>query len=80
MNHLNSPQFRYAAFEAGISVALILLAETAAVLQGTINGREALAAGTLALIPLLNRLKEGIKDSMRAANGAVVPSDVQPQT
>lgn len=77
MNHLKSPQFAYAAFEAGASIILIALAEAAAILTGTVSLREAAAASILAAIPILNRLKEGVKDSMRAQSGSAIPSDVQ---
>lgn len=78
--YLHSPQFQWSAWQSALAYLAVVLAAGAAYVSDQADGRATVAGLILALIPIINRLREGVADAVRDDSGAVIPSDVTANT
>lgn len=76
-NVLGSPQFKWALYQAAMSLAAAACVAFAPWLLGAVTVKFALAGLLGAAVPVLNRLREGVGDATRADQGSVLERDVQ---
>lgn len=75
-DYLHSDQFQWSLWQGILSYIAVIIASVASYVVGEVDGRAVLSAALIALLPILNRIREGVSDAQRNDENKVLDRDV----